>query len=294
LKRDSAIVQSQSKKIKEFSSILKSNNSHLDQSVRLNRDNFVTANLAVEFLREKSDVLLATSKKYASCIDKLQAELEWTMKKVDIEHRSKLKTKKTLNRMLRLLKHRGFDPNADQSCMAQHSVVPIDLEKLSAQEFNVTLHSSDIDVISLCSDITNDSISSPNDDMGQDMNYHHFEATLPISMDEINRAAHCSSKSTTASSENSFATYDNQNIKRQLSMDSTSLAGNSFASYNVPDVSRKVVTLQNNTEHTHASNNSGSHGAAVPPRRLPSTDSCFLAIDEEVSISEESLDSYSI
>ena len=285
LKRDSAIVHSQSKKMKEFSNLLKINNNHLDQSVRLNRDNFVTANLAVEFLREKSDTLLATSKKYASRIDKLQSELEWATKRVDVEYRSKLKTKKTLNRILRLIKQRRFDPNGDAKCTTQ----PMKLEDLTAKEFDVTLHSSDGDMISLCSDITNDSIASPVDDMGHAMDFHHYNVNVPFCPDEINQRERSNSKSTAASCENSFATYDNQKIKRQISMDS--LAGNSFASYNAPDVSRKVVTLLNDTEHTHTSNNSGSNGAAVPPRRLPSSDSCFSAIHEEESVSEESLDS---
>ena len=287
LKRDSAIVKSQSKTIKEFTNILKFGNNHLDQSIRLNRDNFVTANLTVEFLREKSDTLLATSKKYAARIDKLQAELETTMKRVDIENRSKLKIKKTLNRMFRLLKQRGFDLYED---MVMRSVEPINLDKLSAQEFNVTLHSTENDIVSLCSDITDDSVSSPIDDIGQEMDYDHFEAKLSTRIDEMDRTTRSICKTTAASSDNSFATYDIQIVKRQLSMDSNSLAGNSFASYNAPDLSRKVVTLQSNA-HTHAGNTRGPYAAAVPPRRLPSSNSCFSAIREEVSIGEDSLDS---
>ena len=252
LKRDSAIVQGQTKKLKEFSTILKNNNNQLDHSVRLNRENFFTANLAVEFLREKSDTLLASSKKYAYRIDKMQAELEKTTKRVDVEYRSKVKMKKTIKRILRLLKKRGFDVNRETPCTIQHSAEPIDFANVTGKEFNVTVHSCEGDALSLCSDITNDSMTSMHDETCHDMD-----------------------------------TYKKESVKRQISTDSTSLAGNSFASYTI---SKNVSATQSENVYTHSKNNSASYATSVPvaPRRQLSSTSFFSAIVEEVSVTDKS------
>lgn len=109
LKRDSILVKDQTKKLKEYSQNLKRNNVQLDHYVRLHYDNFATMSTAVELLREKSENLLASSKKYAGRVDRLQTKLEDTSRQVEAEFQDKMRTEKTIRRILRLIKKRCND-----------------------------------------------------------------------------------------------------------------------------------------------------------------------------------------
>jgi hypothetical protein len=316
LKRDSTLVRDQTIKLKEYSQILTKNNSHLDRSVRLHRDNFVTTNLVVELLREKSDSLLASSKSYASRIDKFQNKLELTRKRVELEFRDKARIRKTIKRILRLLKKKGFaiDPmitGISQFETTNRNTVrtPINFDDLERRGFDLVLSPHDDDMMSVYSDITTNTDQSS---LAKGSRHQSNESTSSClletarsetsCLDELNRT-HSSTKTYTKSCGNSFASYNGDNIfsgigQVKSSHDSVSVNGNSFASYGAPAISltkttNNVDVTETNTsvEHTTLTTKNSSNGAAIPPRRKLSTNSMFDAIDEEVSFNEESQNS---
>jgi hypothetical protein len=314
LKRDSALVRDQTKKLKEYSQNLKKNNDHLDQSVRLHHENFATINVMIELLREKSDLLLASSKKYASRIDALQEKLEFSSKQVEVEFHDKVRKRKTIRAILRLVKKRSSiadSPLVDslfqiangggvENSRRNNRTVSLDTfatNDFGRNAFDLVLNPHDNDMMSVYSDITDFSIGHGSEGWDKQQNEKCFAQVNDHSRSDISFKFEVLNNGKGKSSGNSFASYgDGRNPtishpNKPLN-DSNSINGDSFASYNGPTLETGEVTPK------VASRNSM---AAAPPRRRASyhredsadlTIGDFDTITEEVSVSdEESIDS---
>lgn len=109
LKRDSSMIKDQTKHLRDYCNTLKRNNDQFDQSIRLHFDNFSTMSTAVELLRDKSEALLASSKKYATKVDRMQTKLEETSSQGEREFQEKRRTEKAVRRIISLIRDRCHD-----------------------------------------------------------------------------------------------------------------------------------------------------------------------------------------
>jgi hypothetical protein len=316
LKRDSALVRDQTKKLQEYSQNLRRNNDHLDQSIRLYHENFATINVMIELLRDKSDVLLASSKKYASRIDKLQEKLEYTSKQVEVEFHDKVRKRKTIRAILRLLRKRSSvadSPLVNSLFQIANGVGGVDKSRrnnrivsldtfatndFGKNAFDLVLNPHDNDMMSVYSGITD--FSNGNGSERWDKQQQNEKCSLHLndpSRSDITFKFEVLNNSKGKSSGNSFASYgDGRNPSmshpNKPANDSNSINGNSFASYSGSTLAKGEVSTKT------ASRNST---VAAPPRRRVSyhredsadlTIADFDTITEEVSLSdEESIDS---
>jgi hypothetical protein len=319
LKRDSALVRDQTKKLQEYSHNLKKNNDHLDQCIRLHRENYSTTNMTVELLREKSDLLLTSSKKYASRLDKLQEKLELTSKQVEVEFCDKVRMRKTIKRIRRRVKQQcsAIDSplvdsllqimNRDRQSDRTSSFHTITTDDFGTNSFDLMLNPHDNDMMSVFSDITHFSNGKNDGDRNRRLHNESYSSLLnqtsgseiSINFEELNRRhdVKCSGKSCG----NSFASYSAVNPtlstpKNKPLHDSNSINGNSFASYgliHMVDTTNDGVRNNNSLEEYTPSK--GMRGAAIPPRRRVSHQNSvdltisgdFDAISEEFSDDSE-------